>query len=60
LAEFVYFVYPVKSGSIVAVRRTPRGLPVWIDIRPFDGLETRIPGGLTAGGIDVILPLSGS
>jgi hypothetical protein len=58
LAEFVYSVYRVKTGSLVAVRRTPHGLPVWIDIRPFDGLETRIPGGLTAGGSDLILPLS--
>jgi large subunit ribosomal protein L36 len=44
LAEFVYFVYQRESGSIVAVSRTPDGLRVWIDIRPFDGLETARPG----------------
>jgi large subunit ribosomal protein L36 len=34
--------------------------PVWIDIRPLHGLETAVPGGMAAGGINPILPLSGS
>jgi hypothetical protein len=44
LTEFVYFVYRPQTGSIVAVSRTPRDLPVWIDNRPFNGLETARPG----------------
>jgi len=30
-----------------------------IDIRPRDGLETGVPGGMAAGGVEPILPLSG-
>jgi large subunit ribosomal protein L36 len=30
-----------------------------IDIRPRDGLETDVPGGMAAGGVEPILPLSG-
>src|ERR1039458_8539110 len=33
--------------------------PVLIDIRPRDGLETGVPGGMAAGGVEPILPLSG-
>jgi large subunit ribosomal protein L36 len=33
--------------------------PVLIDIRPRDGLETGVPGGMAVGGVEFILPLSG-